>query len=154
MTVPPAATPRMMAIEFARFLGLPVIRRANMTDIIEAVCGVCDRHPASMVAVDEIHNMQPRHPQRRRGSDMLKYSPSGSPPPSSTPGSTSSARAVHRHPGSQIAGRFRLIPTLPFPSRRVLAGLVATLEDSLRLHRHQPGTLAGLEEYLHRAPAA
>jgi hypothetical protein len=24
------------------------------------------------------------------------------------------------------------------------------LEDSLRLHRHHPGVLAGLEEYLHR----
>ena len=27
-------------MEFARFLGLPVPARANMTDIIEAVCGV------------------------------------------------------------------------------------------------------------------
>ena len=30
----------MIAVEFARFLGLPVIRRANLTDIVEAVCGV------------------------------------------------------------------------------------------------------------------
>ena len=41
ITVPPAATPRMIAVEFARFLGLPLTRRANITDIIEAVCGVC-----------------------------------------------------------------------------------------------------------------
>ncbi|MGH8920780.1 MAG: AAA family ATPase, partial [Actinomycetes bacterium] len=40
ITVPPAATPRMVAAEFARFLGLPVTTRANITDIIEAVCGV------------------------------------------------------------------------------------------------------------------
>jgi hypothetical protein len=31
----------MIAVEFARFLGLPVSRRSNITDIIESVCGVC-----------------------------------------------------------------------------------------------------------------
>lgn len=29
-------------------------------------------------------------------------------------------------------------------------GLISALEDSLRLHHHQPGSLTGLEEYLHR----
>ena len=45
ITVPPAATPKMIAIEFARFLGLPVTRRANITDVLESVCGVCLRRP-------------------------------------------------------------------------------------------------------------
>jgi hypothetical protein len=27
--------------------------------------------------------------------------------------------------------------------------VVSALEDNLRLHRHQPGALTGLEEYLH-----
>ena len=31
----------MIAMEFARFLGLPLSRRANITDIADAVCGVC-----------------------------------------------------------------------------------------------------------------
>ena len=52
--------------------------------------------------------------------------------------------------GSQIAGRFTLIRTLPFPLAAEWQGLVATLEDALRLHRHQPGTLAGLHEHLRR----
>jgi hypothetical protein len=30
------------------------------------------------------------------------------------------------------------------------AGLISALEDSLRPHRHQPGSLTGLEECLHR----
>lgn len=30
----------MLAVEFARFLGPPLIARANITDVIEAVCGV------------------------------------------------------------------------------------------------------------------
>jgi Cdc6-like AAA superfamily ATPase len=38
ITVPPAATPRMVAVEFARFLGLPTPRLANLTDVTNAVC--------------------------------------------------------------------------------------------------------------------
>ena len=37
ITVPPAATPKMIAMEFARFLGLPLSRRGNITDIADAV---------------------------------------------------------------------------------------------------------------------
>lgn len=33
ITVPPAATPRMIAAEFARYLGLPVLRSSNITDL-------------------------------------------------------------------------------------------------------------------------
>ena len=53
VTVPPAATARMLAMEFSRFLGLPVPARANMTDIIEALCGVVIDTSVSMVLVDE-----------------------------------------------------------------------------------------------------
>ena len=73
VTVPPAATPRMLAMEFARFLGLPVPARANMTDIIEAVCGVAIDTSASMVLVDEIHNMQLATRSGAEVSDTLKY---------------------------------------------------------------------------------
>ena len=38
VTVPPAATARMLAVEFARFLGLEFTARANITDIVNAVC--------------------------------------------------------------------------------------------------------------------
>lgn len=52
ITVPPAATPKMIAAEFARFLGLPLSRRSNITDIIEAVCGVCTDTRTSVICVD------------------------------------------------------------------------------------------------------
>ncbi len=52
VTVPPAATPRMLAVEFARFLGLPIVGRANITDVIEAVCGVAVDTRVSLVCVD------------------------------------------------------------------------------------------------------
>ncbi len=73
VTVSPAATPRMLAMEFARFLGLPALPRANMTDIIEAVCGVSTDMRVSVVLVDEIHNMQLATRSGAEVSDTLKY---------------------------------------------------------------------------------
>ena len=55
--------------------------------------------------------------------------------------------------GRQIAGRFTLIPARAFDygtaeQRETWRGLVSTMEQSLRLHRHRPGMLTGLDEYL------
>jgi hypothetical protein len=52
ITVPPAATPKMIAMEFARFFGLPLSRRVNITDIADAVCGVSLDARVTLVAVD------------------------------------------------------------------------------------------------------
>jgi hypothetical protein len=52
ITVPPAATGKMIAAEIARFLGIPVPRRANITDVIESVCGICLDTRVSMIIVD------------------------------------------------------------------------------------------------------
>jgi hypothetical protein len=73
VTVPPAATPRMLAVEFARFLGLPLTARANITDVIEAVCGVAIDARVSGVCVDEIHNLQLATRSGAEVSDTLKY---------------------------------------------------------------------------------
>lgn len=73
ITVPPAATARMVAAEFARFLGLPVRGRSNMTDIIEAVVGVCTDTRTGLVLVDEIHNVSQVTRAGGEVSDTLKY---------------------------------------------------------------------------------
>jgi hypothetical protein len=51
--------------------------------------------------------------------------------------------------GAQIAGRFTLVPTRPFPYGDEWKGLVATMEETLLLHDHPPGTLVKLDRYLH-----
>jgi hypothetical protein len=43
-----------------------------------------------------------------------------------------------------------MIRTGPFSEDEQWATLVAALEDSLRLHRHRPGTLPQLGRYLHQ----
>ena len=73
ITVPPAATPKMIAMEFARFLGLPLSHRANITDIADAVCGVSLDARVTLVAVDELHNLNTATRAGAEASDTLKY---------------------------------------------------------------------------------
>ena len=129
ITVPPAATAKMIAVEFARFLGLPTIPRA----------------------VDEIHNVSLATRPGAEASDMLKYFSERIPATFVYAGiDVERAGLLSGTRGQQIAGRFGMVRTSAFPCGEYWAGLISALEDSLRLHRHQPGTLTGLEEYLHR----
>ena len=138
-------------MEFARFLGLPVVTRANMTDIIEAVCGVAVDTRVTMVLVDEIHNMQLATRSGADVSDTLKYFSERIPATFVYAGIDLERQGLFSGiRGSQIARRFTLVPTLAFPLAGEWHGLVAALEDALRLQRHQPGTLAGLSRYLHQ----
>ena len=52
--------------------------------------------------------------------------------------------------GKQLADRCTLIRTGAFPCHSEWQALIATLEGTLRMHRHQPGTLVKLGEYLHQ----
>jgi hypothetical protein len=151
VTVPPASTPRMLAAEFARFLGLPVTTRANMTDIIEAVCGVCCDTGASLVIVDELHNVSLATRAGAEVSDTLKYFSERIPATFVYAGINLEREGLFSGTrGQQIAGRFSLITTTGFPYAEDWHGMVATLEHTLRLHHHQPGTLLGLDRYLHQ----
>lgn len=59
-------------------------------------------------------------------------------------------RGTLRRPrGRQIAGRFTLVPTARLPYNSEWQGLVATLEVSLHLHDHEPGSITDLDGYLH-----
>jgi hypothetical protein len=151
ITVPPAATPKMIAAEFARFLGLPVTRRANITDIIEAVCGVCADTRTTVVCVDEIHNLNIATRAGAEASDTLKYFSERIPATFVLAGiSVERAGLLSGTRGEQIAGRFSMVRTGPFPCDGQWATLIAALEGSLRLHRHQPGSLPELARYLHQ----
>lgn len=150
VTVPPAATPRMLAVEFARFLGIPILPRANITDVIEAICWVMTEMRTTLVCVDEIHNLSLSTRSGAEVSDTLKYF-------SERIGATFVFAGINVEDaglftgirGEQIAGRFALIPAAAFPRGAEWNSVVATLETALRLHDHKPGVLAGLEHHLH-----
>jgi hypothetical protein len=141
----------MLAVEFARFLGLPMTYRANMTDVIEAVCGVAVDTRVSLVCVDEIHNLQLSTRSGADVSDTLKYFSERIPATFVYAGIDVEREGLFNGTrGRQIAGRFTLMETVPFPYTPEWQGLVASLEQALRLHRHSTGTLSKLDRYLHQ----
>jgi hypothetical protein len=141
----------MIAAEFARFLGLPVTRRANITDIIEAVCGVCTDTKTSAICVDEIHNLNIATRAGAEASDTLKYFSERIPATFVFAGiSVERAGLLSGTRGEQIAGRFCMVRTGPFACDGQWATLIAALEASLRLHRHRAGSLPELARYLHQ----
>jgi hypothetical protein len=151
VTVPPAATAKMIAVEFARFLGLPVSAKANITSVIESACGVCLDTRASLVIVDELHNLNTATRSGAEASDTLKYFSERIPATFVYAGiSLERSGLLSGTRGEQVAGRFSLVRTGPFPRGPQWTALIAALEGSLRLHRHRPGTLAGLDGYLHQ----
>lgn len=150
-TVPPAATAKMIAVEFARFLGLPVSARANITSVIESVCGVALDTAVSLVIVDELHNLNTATRTGGEASDTLKYFSERIPATFVLAGiSVERAGLLSGPRGEQIAGRYSMVRTSAFPRDGQWATLVSAVEGSLRLHRHQPGTLPGLAGYLHQ----
>ena len=52
--------------------------------------------------------------------------------------------------GRQLAGRCGVIHTSAFPDAKEWRQLIAAMEGTLRLHRHEPGTLIAQARYLHR----
>ena len=151
ITVPPAATPKMIAMEFARFFGLPLSRRSNITDVIESVCGVCLDARVGLVAVDELHNLNTATRAGAEASDTLKYFSERIPATFVYAGiSLERTGLLSGTRGEQIAGRFGMVRTGAFSQDEQWTALIAALEDSLRLHRHRSGTLTGWDGYLHQ----
>src|SRR5262249_40466740 len=155
VTVPPAATARMLAMEFARFLGLQFTGRVNITDIVDAVCATAARTRVDLVCVDELHNLNLATRAGAEVSDQLKYFAERLPATFIHAGiDVESAGLFAGTRGRQIAGRFTVIPATPFAygtgaQREQWRALIATMDSALRLHRHQPGSLVVLEDYLY-----
>lgn len=152
VTTPPKGSPRKLAMEFARFLGLPPIRRSyNATDISDAVCQILIEAKVDLVLVDEIHNLNLATSAGEDMSDHLKYFTEHLPATFVYAGINVERSGLFTGVrGKQIAGRCVLINTGPFPFQQEWSSLLATLEGALRLHHHQPGTLASLDRYLHQ----
>lgn len=155
VTVPPAATARMLAVEFARFLGLPFTGRVNITDVVDAVCHTAVRSRVELVLVDELHNLNLATRSGAEVSDQLKYFAERLPATFVYAGIDVEAAGLFAGTrGRQIAGRFTVVPAGAFAygssaQREQWRALVATMESTLRLHKHKPGTMLALDEYLY-----
>jgi hypothetical protein len=150
VTTPPKGSPRMLGMEFARFLGLPQIKRSfNTTDVADAVCQVLTEACCELVLVDELHNLNLATAAGEDMSDHLKYFTEHLPATFVMAG-IDAERRLSGVRGKQILGRSVLIRTGPFPYDDEWKAMVAILENALRLHYHQPGGLLRNAKYLHR----
>jgi len=137
VTVPPAATARMLAVEFARFLGLEFTGRANITDIVNAVCATAAHTRVELVCVDELHNLNLATRAGAEVSDQLKYFAERLPATFVYAGIDLEVQGLFAGVrGRQIAGRFTVVPAAPFAygtgaQRGQWRALIAILESLL-----------------------
>lgn len=159
LIVPPAATPKMLAIEMAAFLGLPFSHRDSQHAITQTVAAVLRKVRTTLVLVDEVHRLDIRTRLGAAASDQLKYFFDCIGATFVYAGLDLEANGLFTGTrGAQIAGRFISLTTSGFEhsnqtQRTDWARVVATMEDSLRLQRHQPGTLTAMAPYLHQRTA-
>lgn len=155
VTVPPAATPKMLAVEFARFIGLPLPSRFSQVELTNRVCDLLCTLRTTLVLIDELHNLDLGTRVGGEASDQIKYLSERIPATFVLTGVDLEGNGLFAgRRGGQIASRYSLIRTHPFPygtgeERAAWQALVATLEDALRLHAHRRGTLLRLSGYLH-----
>lgn len=151
VTAPPKGSPRKLATEFALFLGLGTPRKGyNTSDIIESVCEAMLAAQTEYVFIDEAHNLNPSTAAGADMSDQFKFFMEHIPATFGLIGvKLRESGLFNGLRGQQIAGRFRAVYTHPFPKKAEWSGLVAAMEEDLRLHRHEPGTLTDLAGYLH-----
>ncbi|MER7279451.1 TniB family NTP-binding protein [Dactylosporangium sp. NPDC000244] len=152
VTAPPKGSPRKLAMEFARFLGLPpVSSRANATDIADAVCQVMIDARCDIVIVDELHNINMATTAGEDHSDHMKYLVEHLPATFIYAGIEVERTGLFTGVrGKQLAGRCALVNTGPFPVHDEWKQLVAGMENTLRLHHHEPGSLVVAAKYLHQ----
>ena len=103
---------------------------------------------------DEIHNLNLATRAGADASDQLKYLAERIPATVYAGINCEGSGLFAGTRGRQIAGRFGVITCQAFAygtaaQRQEWHALIATLEQSLRLHRHQPGQLLRLDAYLH-----
>lgn len=156
--VPPAASAKTLALEFARYLGIPVTTRMSQAQITHAVCHTYTQAGVRLVLIDEIHRLNPRTTTGAQTADLIKDLTERIGATFVYAGIDVAATPLFTGVrGAQLAGRASLIDCTAFPARlgesEPCRGLITAMEDALDLRHHRPGTLPGLAGYLHQRTA-
>ncbi|MFI1386387.1 TniB family NTP-binding protein [Embleya sp. NPDC020886] len=145
--VPPGATPKALAAEFARYLGVPVTARMTQAQITEAVCHTYHRAGVRLVLIDEIHRLNPRTTTGAETADLLKDLTERIAATFVYAGIDVTATPLFSGVrGAQLAGRASLIECGAFPARlgkrepftELIAGVEAALDPKRTPRRDTP----------------
>ncbi|OCC08284.1 TniB family NTP-binding protein [Streptomyces sp. PTY087I2] len=156
IVTPPAVKPRDLVVELAAFLGLPYAYRESPQAITHNVISVLHKVGCRLIVVDEIHNLDLTTRNGQDASDQLKYLFEQIQATFVYAGVNVSENGLFSGlRGRQLAGRFITLHTGAFDhdttqQREDWERVVATMESTLRLHRHTTGTLRKQAAYLHR----
>ncbi|MFK0050613.1 TniB family NTP-binding protein [Streptomyces sp. NPDC090741] len=156
--VPPGATAKMLAAEFARYLDVPITARMTQTQITESVCHTYNQTGVRLVLIDEIHRVNPRTTTGAETADLIKDLTERIQATFVYAGiDVTSTPLFTGVRGAQLAGRASLIECGPLPARlgnrHPFTDTVTDLENALDLHHHRPGTLPRHATYLHQRTA-
>lgn len=143
ITAPPKGSPKKLAAQFVKFLGMPPFKsRANEIDIADAVCAVLVDAMTEFVIVDEIHNVNLATSQDEDLSDHLKYFTEQLPCTFIYAGINVEKSGLFTGiRGKQIRARCVMIKTGKFLYNTEWRSMIGTMDAALRLHRHEPGSL-------------
>ncbi|MFH8411489.1 TniB family NTP-binding protein [Streptomyces sp. NPDC018019] len=156
--VPPAASAKALATEFARYLGIPVTGRMAQAQITDAVCHTYNQAGVRLILIDEVHRLNPRTTAGAETADLLKDL-------------TERIRATFVYAGidvtrtalfsgvrgAQLAGQASLVECGAFPARlgqhEPFRELITGVEAALDLRAHRTSTLPRHAAYLHQRTA-
>ncbi|MFI7310774.1 TniB family NTP-binding protein [Streptomyces hygroscopicus] len=156
--VPPAASAKTLATEFARYLGIPVAAGMSQVQITNSACHTYTAARVQLVMIDDVHRLNPRTTTGAQTADLLKDL-------TERIGATFvyAGIDVTTTPlftgvrGAQLAGRASLIDGAAFLARlgdqEPFRDLAKAMESALDLRHHRPGTLPQLAPYLHERAA-
>ncbi|MFD7550419.1 TniB family NTP-binding protein [Streptomyces sp. NPDC059816] len=156
LSVPPAATPKMLVSELARFLDLPIGKAMNQARITDIVCGALRDLSTQLVLVDDVHLLNTRTRIGAETSDQMKHLSERLPATFVYAGvAIEASPLLTGSRGAQLAGRFKMVrnPPLAYGSpaqRTAWEGLVRGMDQALRLQAHRPDTLTRHAPYLHQ----
>ncbi|MGC0422746.1 TniB family NTP-binding protein [Embleya sp. AB8] len=150
--VPPAATAKTPAAEFARYLGVPITDRMIQARIVDAVCHVHGEAGVRLVMIDEIRRRGPRTTAGAETADLLKDLTERIGATFVYAGIDVAGTPLFAGVrGAQLAGRACPVECGAFPARvggaEPFPDLVAAMESALDLRAHRAGTLPRLVSY-------
>ncbi|MEU5189899.1 ATP-binding protein [Streptomyces klenkii] len=156
--VPPAASAKTLALEFARYLGIPTTARMSQAQVVNSVCHTYTQAGVRLVLIDEIHRLNPRTTTGAQSADLIKDLTERIGATFVYAGIDVAATPLFTGVrGAQLAARAGLVDCDPFPARdgehEPFKDLVRAMENALDLRQHRPGSLVRLAPYLHARTA-
>lgn len=154
--VPPSYTPKVLAAEFARFLGIPVHSRMNQAQITDAVCHVLCERRTQVVLIDDVHLLNTRTRPGADTSDQIKHLAERIPATFVLAGvDVETSPLLTGVRGEQLSARFKLLRNSPLANataqhKQTWSAVVGAMDAALRLPGYPGGALLRHADELHR----